>query len=369
VSGEPSVAYLCLQAARQGQASYAHVHEIVDGLRRRGLGVTLFDVAYAAEGARVPGPAGRLLEFRRTQRRLAASSLGADAVYVRAHPAARPTSRWARGLGIPVVQEVNGPYADVFAAWPAMRPFERWLVAAMREQYRAADALITVTPQLAEWLSAETGRSDVHVIPNGANTSVFTPGAPRRSGLPGRYAVFFGAFAPWQGIGTLLEALRRPQWPAGVSLVLVGDGAERPAVAEAAAEDPRVVYLGGLGYRELPGVVAGALAGVVPAAGGRAATGLSPLKLYETLACGVPAIVTDFPGQADLVRDRGTGLVVPPEDPAALASAVATLAGSPQEAVAMGRRGREVVAAEHSWDARAAATAEVIASVVEARRR
>lgn len=40
------MAYLCLQATREGQASYAHVHEIIKGLEHRGWEVQLFEPVY-----------------------------------------------------------------------------------------------------------------------------------------------------------------------------------------------------------------------------------------------------------------------------------------------------------------------------------
>ena len=50
---------------------------------------------------------------------------------------------------------------------------------------------------------------------------------------------------------------------------------------------------------------------------------MNPLKLFETLACGIPAIVSELPGQADLIREGRCGLVIPCNDPTALARAVA----------------------------------------------
>jgi len=67
---------------------------------------------------------------------------------------------------------------------------------------------------------------------------------------------------------------------------------------------------------------------------------------------------------ADLVRDEKCGIVVPPGDAMALASAVHYIADNPEIAVEMGKRGADVVHREHSWDAKAAQTLKIIRSVL-----
>jgi glycosyltransferase involved in cell wall biosynthesis len=84
------------------------------------------------------------------------------------------------------------------------------------------------------------------------------------------------------------------------------------------------------------------------------------------MACGVPVVVADFRGQAELVRQTECGLVVPPDDPAALARAVAYLYERGEETREMGRRGRHAIETEHSWDHRAAATAAALRQLVGA---
>jgi glycosyltransferase involved in cell wall biosynthesis len=368
---ERSVAYLCLQATRQGQASYAHVNEIVAGLVKRDWKVDLEQPEYAEGTGSPPGALGRALEFLRVQRRFRGIARDADIVYIRAHFAAWPTALWARRMGLPVVQEVNGPYEDIFTAWPWTRRLAPVFVRLARSQYRRADALIAVTPGLARWLNEETGRGDATVIPNGANTELFRPDAAAPPGLPDRYVVFFGALAAWQGVETMLDALRDTKWPPGVSLVIAGDGFGRHSVEKATGSDPRILYLGVRPYAEMPGLVAGSVAGLSVQGGAvaQARAGLfAPLKLYEIAACGVPAIVTDFPGQADLVRQHECGIVIPPDDPSALAAAVARLADDAGEARAMGARGRAAIVAAHSWDARAEATSRLLESVLEVRK-
>jgi len=66
-------------------------------------------------------------------------------------------------------------------------------------------------------------------------------------------------------------------------------------------------------------LVAAARCYVQPA---RERTEILPLAILEAMAAGTPVVATDVGGVADVVRDGDTGLLVPPEDPAALAAAI-----------------------------------------------
>lgn len=357
------VAYLAVESTRQGHAAYAHVHEIVGNLRRLQVDVDLFEPPGGSEARR--GVVARVLEQLRTQARLVARWHRYDAVYVRAHYSAFPTAVLARVTGRRIVQEVNGPFEDVFIAHPWTRSIGWLLSRVHRCQLAWADALIAVTPALQAWLSRQIGRTDADVIPNGANLELFSPRRTTERRLPDVFVVFLGALTPWQGIDTLLAAAGHPDWPADVHLVILGDGTLHDVVAAAAARLHHVHWLGRVPYSEVGGIVARARAGVVPknAQGNRQETGLFPLKLFEVLACGVPVVVTDFPGQADFVREHECGVVVAPESPAVLAAAVRDLTAAPQAARAMGERGREAVAGAHSWRHRAQETARVLRRV------
>lgn len=358
------LAYFSAQAVAEGQDSWAAVTEIIGGFRREGWEVDLYCPVY--EPGPSPGFWRRLARIYAAGRRLARAVGGYRAVYVRAHVLAWGVARAAERAGVPVIQECNGSWEDAFIAWPSMRAFAPLLVALQRGQYRTADAIISVSDTLAEWLEDVTDRDDVVVSPNGANAALFTPDAPRRPNLPERYVVFFGQFAPWQRIEVLLEAVKRPSWPAGVDLVIVGDGTLRLVVEGAAANDPRVHYLGMLPYAEVPRVVVGALAAAVLTYAPERA-GYSPLKLYEAMACGVPVVCSDTPGQAEYVREHDAGIVVPPEDPEAVARAVAVLAGDPEAARAMGARGRRAVEQRYSWNARAVERLAIVEHAIAAK--
>lgn len=366
----PLLVYLSLQATIEGQASHAHVHEIIGGLKRRGWRIRLFEPGYAT-ASKAPGPLARLVEFVAVQVRMLRLMLGADVIYIRWHFATIIAALAARLMGKTTVQEVNGNYEDVYAAWPAARRLRPLLVTVQRAQLRMASGIVAVTPQLSTWITRESGNSQVAVIPNAANAIMFHPEALSDLGFPKPYVAFVGAFAPWQGLATVLEAVEQADWPAGVGLLLVGRGQMAPLVDRAAQRNPLIWTTGALRYAQIPGVLACAevalcmsSARASPASKGREAnSGVLPLKLYEAMACGVAIIASDQDGQADVIRSTRCGIVIPPEQPGELARAVAWLWANPDERAAMGANGRRAVETGDSWDHRAADTDRFLRSL------
>jgi glycosyltransferase involved in cell wall biosynthesis len=97
---------------------------------------------------------------------------------------------------------------------------------------------------------------------------------------------------------------------------VIGSGAAEAQAAEAAAAGG-VVFHGRLPRDRALAIVASASVSlsVQTARYARNRMGVSPLKVAEGLMLGVPTVVSDLPGQAQLVRDAPMGEVVPPDDP------------------------------------------------------
>lgn len=356
------MAYLSLETPRRGQASFTHVHEIIDGLAENGWDVELFATAGggASSGS---GKLARLREQAKLQLMLAPRLGEFDALFIRSHFAAWPITRRAAALNLPVVHEVNGRPVDVTLTYPALRPFAGLLRGLYKSQYRSAAHLLAVTPGLAEWVRVFAGHARVSVVPNGANTRLFTPPGPR-SEITAGHVVFIGGLVCWHGVGAMLAALDDAAWPVGVNLIVAGDGVERGRL-QAASGHPRLRWLGRVDYEKVPALLRGSLGSLclIEDPDGRSTTGVAPLKLFEALACGAPVIATDLPYQADLIRGVGAGLVVPMRDPTAIAKAVAALANDRDAARRMGERGAVYVAAHCSWAMRAQETAVILDSV------
>jgi glycosyltransferase involved in cell wall biosynthesis len=91
--------------------------------------------------------------------------------------------------------------------------------------------------------------------------------------------------------------------------------------------------------------------------------GIVPL---EAMACGVPVIASAVGGMLDTVEDGGTGLHVPPDDPAALAAAARRLLADDRLRASMGRAGERRVLQRYTWDQVAEDTETVYRRLVPA---
>ena len=86
-----------------------------------------------------------------------------------------------------------------------------------------------------------------------------------------------------------------------------------------------------------------------------------PTVFMEALATGRPVVSCAVSGVPELVRDGETGLIVPPDDAAALADAIARLAGDPALRARLGTQGRALVERQHDQDRNARRVVELLA--------
>jgi glycosyltransferase involved in cell wall biosynthesis len=145
-----------------------------------------------------------------------------------------------------------------------------------------------------------------------------------------------GRLVPIKRLDRLIKTFSRVahEIPAA-RLYLVGDGPERDQLLRAATSagvGDRVIHVGW--SSDTPSWYAAA--DVVALTSEREGT---PLALIEAAAAGRPVIATDVGGVADIVADRVTGFVVPPDDEEALTDRLRTLLGDPALRGRMGGAG------------------------------
>jgi glycosyltransferase involved in cell wall biosynthesis len=80
-----------------------------------------------------------------------------------------------------------------------------------------------------------------------------------------------------------------------------------------------------------------------------------PTKIYEYMGAGIPVVASDFPRWRELVMGTGSGVVVDPCDPTAVAAAIVDLLKDEARSIEMGRRGRQAVLDTYNWESQLAA--------------
>jgi phosphatidylinositol alpha-mannosyltransferase len=221
-------------------------------------------------------------------------------------------------------------------ASPALRPVDRRIGVRIAVSRAAAGFATRVS----------SGR--VEVIPNGLDVERFANPAATAAGLlSGRRLLWASRLDPQKGFPIALRAFARlkREFP-DLSLVVAGDGRDRGAVHMLRPDDAaRVVMLGAVPNVDLPPYHAAADVFIAPATGHESFGYI----LVEAMAAGVPVVASDIPGYREVVRDGVNGLLVPPNDPDALASSIRRILLEPGLAARLADAGR-TRAQEFSWE-------------------
>jgi glycosyltransferase involved in cell wall biosynthesis len=163
----------------------------------------------------------------------------------------------------------------------------------------------------------------------------------------GRTVLCLGAIRPYKGIGDAIRAVMRVD---GARLLVAGDPAEPIDGYRTAAGDRAEWRLGYLSEQDLDRALGDATVAAFPYRAELDQSG----ALMRVLGAGVPAVVYDVGGLAEPVRRFGAGLVVPPGDVDALATAIDGLLAD-ADALAQAREGAARARDELTWDEAAAA--------------
>ncbi len=260
--------------------------------------------------------------------------------------ASRLAARWKVPF-VPVVQDLMGAAAEQSGISGGDRAASA--AAAVEGRVLRGATLVGVIHETfverVEALGVERGR--IRVVPNwshGAAPSGDRGKTRARLGWGAAPVVLHsGNMGLKQGLEVLVGAARLDP---GVRWVLMGDGNQRAALRELAAGVPNVEFLPSVGNDEFPDVLAAA--DVLAVTQRASVLDMSvPSKLTSYFAAGRPVVasVADGGGTAEEVRRSGAGVLVPPEDPAALLAAVRKLDADRAAADALGARGPRHVAA------------------------
>lgn len=243
----------------------------------------------------------------------------------------------------------------------------------LRRLYRSADAVVTYGPHVSDYVHAR-GAKNVFVAPQAVDNDFWSAAetaAPSNPAWPGSVAVrflFAGRAAPEKGLDVLVAAWRAAELhPPAAALVLAGVEPSLAAIAPAGPRrqaDAGMLGLGTLSAAAMRDVYAACDVLVLPSVATRTFREPWGLVVNEAMNRGLPVIASDAVGAAagGLVRDGINGLVVPAGDSAALALALARLAGDPALRARLGEQAAEDVRA-YTYEAWAAGFSHALASV------
>lgn len=306
------------------------VRALVEGHAQRGhaVGAALlledesshpFESALAQRGALVTSVRAAPRAYLQEARSLAA-------LFTRLHPALVHThgfradvqaGRVAARLRIPRISTVHG-----FTGGGARVRVYEWLQV---QALRRFEAVVVVSRPLEAQLARRGVRRErLHLLRNawvGGAAGVARAEARAALDLPADAFVlgWVGRLSAEKGADVLIEALARLQGVPALACV-IGDGPDRPALERRAAElglDGRVRFLGSVPRETVLRLFRAADASVLPSAWEN-----FPHTVVEALAVGCPVIATSVGGVPEVVRDGENGLLVVPNDAAALGEAI-----------------------------------------------
>ncbi len=272
--------------------------------------------------------------------------------------------RVARRRGLPLVYEIrafwedaavgNGTGTEGSAKYRATRALETWAV-------HRADAVAVICEGLRGDLVARGVAADKIVVsPNGVDLSLFgepvaaEPALARELGVEDAETIgFIGSFYDYEGLDDLIAAMpalvaARPK----ARLILVGGGPMEAALRVQAAASPAaeaIRFVGRVPHTEVERYYALVDVLAYPRKHMRLTDLVTPLKPLEAMAQGKLVAASDVGGHRELIRDGETGTLFRPDDPAAIATALAGLLADRSGWEARRARGRAFVEAERNW--------------------
>ena len=245
---------------------------------------------------------------------------------------------------------------------------------------KKADAIIAVAPGIRDILIKQGLNNDkITVIPNGANIDLFKPvnDVLTIKELQTQYnisendngIIFVGNLMRWHGVRYLIKSapIVIKAFP-NTKFLIVGDGRikkELISMTEKMDVSANFIFTGTVPYEHVPLYITISDVCVAPFIHARnERLGLSPVKIYEYLACGKPVVASSIRGIGDLLKSSNSGIVVTPEDPNELANAIIKLLKDERLREQMGKNGRELVVNNYSWKNAAKKTIAVFEEVI-----
>lgn len=261
---------------------------------------------------------------------------------------------------VPLIVEINGIISEELKMVGVPKPFIHSFKLFEKITCRSSKKIVVVTKGIKNTIQKDykIPQNSIVVIHNGVNTDLFKPMDINKTrallgfDLSSYYIVFVGYLAPWQGVDYLIESipliLNKLE---NVKLLIVGEGPKRQRLEQMVKEkklESNVIFTGRVAYEDVPKYINAGDICVAPFV--KAKGDLSPLKIYEYLACGKPVVASNVEGVGNFVSKSKSGIATEPQDPRKLAGSILSLLTNEGLREEMGRNGRKIVTEEYTWD-------------------
>ena len=286
-----------------------------------------------------------------------------DAIYVRQSEFTFMPLIVSKLFGIPYFVEVNGLIIDEMKMFGKSKLLIAFTKISEKLGYEHASKIVAVTPGVKKSIMQlyNVPEEKIVVIENGANIELFRSigqGEAKKQlnfSQDVSYVCFVGNLAPWQGVNNFIQAA--PTILASCPntfFLIVGDGIMKNEwvqhVQKLGVYD-KFIFTGSVPYTQVPFYVnASDLCIATFIKKRHMKIGISPLKIYEYMACKKPIVSSRIPN-LEFIENQETGILVEPENPEELAKATIKLLKDEKLREKMGNNGRDYVVKNHSWEA------------------
>lgn len=269
--------------------------------------------------------------------------------------------------GLPFLVSLQGPDVPGFEArYNYLYPFLKPL---LRQVWSQASVVTAISREHRALAHKTIPQLDIPIIPNGVDIDAFSPSVRSRSCTLPVNIVCVGRLIERKGQHHLVRAFAalcaRGNNPP-VTLTLVGTGDAEAALQRLVTDlglADKVCFTGFVSREDMPAIYRQADIFVLPSQN----EGMS-IALLEAMASGLPVVVSDTGGTAELVSDGENGYVVPWADVPALTDVLARLVRDVELRQRMGDLNRQI-AGRFSWSAMARAYLDLCARIARGTRR
>jgi glycosyltransferase involved in cell wall biosynthesis len=223
-----------------------------------------------------------------------------------------------------------------------------------------ADAIVVPSEVLRQFLVKQgVANHKITCITNGATVPappLPSPAEEGVKGLPENYIIYFGALQSWQGIEVLLRAFALLRDNEDLYLVICSSLKEKfsrnfQKLAEKLGISSHILWQHRLSKTELQSCIFGAKLSVAPLTecSRNLEQGCCPLKILESMACGIPVIASDLPVTREIITQHENGKLVRADRPADLSRAIRLLLEETAFCQELGVNARKTVIEKFMW--------------------